>query len=1380
MSKIFRYYQEEADDAIYQELLVNNKCIVKMFCGSGKSLLMRKCKTIEEKNLVVYVFPSLSLIDQFYGDYLHDFPGDNVLRISSENEATTDPVEITSFLQKKNQKIICITYQSFKTLIDTLGEIKINVCIFDEAHHAVGETYQKLIFENDVCEKQIFFTATPKNANGVIMYDTKQTGMCGKLVYDYSYLRGVNNGYLNPFEIRIDIFSENTNKSVYESISRAILSSGNNRVLTFHADVSTARDTSVNNFVNDAEFKVVFKKVQEAEFPDIKKYRKISMIGLSSSINGTKRRKILDSFDTTKDNQVIVISSCETIGEGIDTKHANMCVFVDPKSSYVKIIQNIGRIVRKEFGKDKPKSTILIPCWVDKTKYLECAGDKEKCDEVIRQEMAEGGNFNGILNVLSALKQEDEELYDICLHYPDTFSPQEIQSNLEKQGYTIDNAVGDGTLTDALDNLLDTEIDYENYEDNETDEEIILQIAEDNDVCIEIHTNSFENPVQKYNSDCENGEIIRLYKTVDEDLEEVIYYPIVKKEGKTKRSKHSISEPKKENRFNIKVHTNSDIKVLWNITEDTDFTKDICSCVIDCEVVDKWYEMFDELKQFIEDNKKRPSSTSKNKNEKKLGEWISNQQTKYKNKTGGMKNEDRYNLWTEFIEEYKEYFKSDDDVWYETVEELKQFIRDNNKGPKHTLKNKDENKLANWISRQTSSYDKKTGGMKNEDRYNLWTDFIEEYKEYLKSEDEVWYERLEQLKQFIELYKKKPDHNSQNEDETKLYSWISYQQTKYKNTTHSMKNENKYNLWTEFLEEYKDYFKNVDEVWNEQFGQLKQFIEDNNKRPSPTSKNSKEKTLGIWLTRQVRNYKNKAKGMKDEERYKLWTEFLEEYKEYLKSDDEVWYESFEALKQFICMTKNRPCSTSKNKDEKKIANWLNNQVRNYTTKTRCMKDKTKHDLWREFLEEYKEYFESDDEVWYKNFKDLKQFINEHKKRPVQKSSTRRESKLAEWISTQTKNYKNKINSMKDETRYKLWTEFIEEYKEYFESDYEVWYENFKDLKQFVNTYKKRPNQRSKIENEQKLGRWLCMQLRNYKNKIHGMKDSTRCKLWTEFLEEYKQYFDSSDDISNASTEEETPDELETTSEPETNQQTTPKITQTSKEKQTNPKPKKSMKLSTTSTKKETTEQKRERIKTEISVLHQKYKTLKSENLHKLFNEQPELWHNYHKIAEENEQSFPEHEIPRNRIITELNKIKTKRTKLVVDMGCGKGQISQHFHNDTRFQFINYDHISSNETIRSCDISDIPLGEDTVEICILSLAMWGSNCKKYVVEANRILESGGKLYIIEPTKRWTEQDETGNIILEKQGNKLTALLEECGFKTIDQSVEKFCMYICIKV
>ena len=74
---------------------------------------------------------------------------------------------------------------------------------------------------------------------------------------------------------------------------------------------------------------------------------------------------------------------------------------------------------------------------MDKEKYLECDGDKDKCDEVIRQDMNKEGNFNSILNVMSALKQESEDLFDACLNYPSTPSPQEIEPVSLVESYNI-------------------------------------------------------------------------------------------------------------------------------------------------------------------------------------------------------------------------------------------------------------------------------------------------------------------------------------------------------------------------------------------------------------------------------------------------------------------------------------------------------------------------------------------------------------------------------------------------------------------------------------------------------------------------------------------------------------------------------------------------------------------------------------------------------------------------------------------------------------------------------------------------------------------------------------------------------------------------------
>lgn len=110
-------------------------------------------------------------------------------------------------------------------------------------------------------------------------------------------------------------------------------------------------------------------------------------------------------------------------------------------------------------------------------------------------------------------------------------------------------------------------------------------------------------------------------------------------------------------------------------------------------------------------------------------------------------------------------------------------------------------------------------------------------------------------------------------------------------------------------------------------------------------------------------------------------------------------------------------------------------------------------------------------------------------------------------------------------------------------------------------------------------------------------------------------------------------------------------------------------------------------------------------------------------------------------------------------------------NNTRFTFYNFDHVSSDKNIKARDIRDTGLDDYSVDIVILSLAMWGSNCKEYIKEAYRILDIGGTLLISEPYKRWNDNDE--------KENKLIILLESNEFKIINNEENKFMFIECRK-
>ena len=1382
----YRYYQEEADNAIFAELEKNKKCIIKMFCGTGKSLLMRKCKVIQNKELVAFVFPSLSLIDQFYSEYLNKtHPSKLMLKISSDNGATVEPTQIHKFLKQKGNKFVCVTYQSYQTFIDCLGTIKIDVCLFDEAHHAVGETYQKLIFENDVCEKQIFFTATPKNANGIIMYDKDEpaNGMCGNLVYDYSYLRGINEDYLNSFEIRIDMFTENTTISWFESIARAILVSENNRVLTFHADVNTERDKSVINFVNQPEFIRCFNNVVNNEFPEKRgKYKTITMIEFTAKIKVEDRTETLKRFDSTPDNEIFIISSCETIGEGIDTKRANMCVFVDPKTSFVKIIQNIGRIVRKP-SPEIPQATILLLCWVDKNKYVDCRHDKDKRDEIIRQDLNKDGNFNGILNVMSALKQEDEDIYDLCLHYPHMYSHKEIETHLGKHGYEMLEPVGNGTFIENVEFLLDTEdINYDDYE-FDTEEELILQVAEDNDVCIEIHTNSLENPVEKYNSDCESGEVIRIYKTTkddddDEEYNEPIYCPIVKKCGKKKGHSPIPNPPHKKKRPNLAVHTNPEMKVLWNIVNNFDITKEICSGVLDCEVVDRedlWEIKLQEADAYITQHNKRPNKRDKNKDIKTLGGWLQTQKGNYKNNKYNMKNQAIRNKWEQFIEKHKIHFMTNEEEWEIKLQEADNYIIQHNKRPSD--KNKEFQTLATWIFSQQRNYKEKEFNMKNDFIRNKWKDFVEKHKIHFMTNEEEWNFKLRETDNYITQHNQRPNSNDTNKNIKVLGLWLGYQQKNYKNKFHIMQNESIRKKWEEFVEKHQTHFMTNEEEWDVKLHQVDLYITHHNKIPLNSVKNNEIQTLANWIRSQKRNYANKFHIMQNENIRKKWETFVEKHQTHFITNEEEWDLKLHEATKYIKDHNKGPSTCDKNREFKLLAKWLGHQKTNYKNKCHIMQNENIRKKWEEFVEKHQPHFMTNEEEWDINLQELDIYITQHNQRPSKRDKNKEIKSLAHWLGDQQKYYKKKEHNMKNESIRKKWEEFVEKHKIHFMSNEEEWNLKLQELDLYITQHNKRPSTCDKNREFKLLAKWLDHQKTNYKKKEQIMKNEPIRKKWEDFIEKHKTHFMRDDDETCSLQSEDSDQDSDEEKEEDipSSQSHSPTPTPTTKMKDMDlPKPQ----LITIRVK-VSKEEKRKRTLGEMSQLHKKYKTMTSQNLNALFTETPDLWNAYHKTSEENEKTFPTEKIPRNRVIAELDKIGTKRRRKVVDMGCGSGKISDHYKNDGRFEFLNYDHISANENVERCDISTLPLDNDSVEICILSLAMWGSNCHNYVREAHRVLESNGQLYIIEATKRWSDKDDNDNMIQGQEGGKLRRLLEDSGFSVERSTIAKFCLFVCNK-
>jgi superfamily II DNA or RNA helicase len=660
------------------------------FCGCGKSRFAYKSilKSIKlENSLNLIVFPSIALITQFNSDYIKTGISSGkfkTISICSKNELknseykefsyTTKKSEIQYFINTKSHKIICCTYQSLSKLTESLGNTKIQFAIFDEAHRSKSTTIKPLIYnDNPFFQLGLFLTATPS-----LSMKSNMERICY-----IPYFKALQANYLKPFELRLDIDRKTKtiqDFTIYKSIARAILTTGNNRVMTFHAFSNQNKKTpdyysdnsessmssnenndclslyktrtSVNTFANKKEFKKALKIIISSEFPHLKdKYSKITVKGIDALTKN--RRKILDKFDKTKDDEIFILASCRTIGEGIDTKKANMCVFADPKSSLKDIIQNIGRILRK--CENKITGTVLIPTLIDFKEYSDCKTLDEK-DEVLRTNINISDDFNGILKVVSALKQDNEEYFDQCLIYPN-----ENSKNKQKYGKKLEDII---QINSSRQNMSD-EDKLQEYTNN--NKNIVLFTQQDDMKNYEI---IFGDQSEQ------NQNIINISKTSHNNGGYIYTLGNTKKEEesckKGCRCNECLEKRKQiiKDHIKINIHINPEFKVLWKIKDD-DTTNLLNSAVIDFVFnrdttnEDIWKDYLSKVKKYMDDNKKRPSSLDKNKDIKTQGSWICRQLKNYSKKENIMRNTEIYDMWTKFINDskYKEYFQSNEDIW---------------------------------------------------------------------------------------------------------------------------------------------------------------------------------------------------------------------------------------------------------------------------------------------------------------------------------------------------------------------------------------------------------------------------------------------------------------------------------------------------------------------------------------------------------------------------------------------------------------------------------------------------------------------------------------------------------------------------------------------
>jgi len=470
----------------------------------------------------------------------------------------------------------------------------------------------------------------------------------------------------------------------------------------------------------------------------------------------------------------------------------------------------------------------------------------------------------------------------------------------------------------------------------------------------------------------------------------------------------------------LNVHGKMD--AVMRINDDEKENTRLEGLVVGVKGINSWLEKLEEVKKFINENGRRPTKEDN----KYLNKWLSHQITNFNNQIKSMKDNKNYIEWCKFINDvkYSKYFIDNITKWKQVLEEVKKFIDKNKKRP---TKRKSI-KLSGWIRVQIINYNKKINIMKNEEIYELWTEFVsnEKYNKYFIKPDNIkkWKITLEQLKKYIIDNGKRPQPNTNK----KLYRWTQTQITLFKNKLQIMKNDDIYVSWYKFINDnlYNKYFQNYEEEWIENLNETKKFIDLNKERPTLKT----NKLLCRWISRQLINYNTKDDLMSRINIYKLWHDFInsDNYKIYFLNNEEQWIINLEILKKFIDKKNKLPSLYN----EKEMCLWVRTQKSNYKNKKNIMISDKIYKKWKEFIEDdkYFNYFNKDNiNEWKKYLAELQNFIKNNNSMPTRKTNT----KLQNWLNKQKYNFSNTKQIMQNESIRKIWKDFINsnEYNKYF-------------------------------------------------------------------------------------------------------------------------------------------------------------------------------------------------------------------------------------------------------------------------------------------------------------------------------------------------------------
>lgn len=399
-SKVSRDYQNDIIRKSIEYYLTNNKGMLILICGVGKTLISLWITKELKSNKILIGVPNTLLLEQWEeviqgnNEYYGVIPNIKILIVNSDCDKNT----IIKFLRDNQKCIVITTYHSSYKVLEATNELnyEFDMKLNDECHHLttsnmeIANTRRTFVqMLNIKSKKQLSLTATLKqieaNENNPEIVSNENKEFFGDIIDRKNMIWAINKNIICDYVIQTIITEE---VELEEIINKFEISEECDKRLFLSAYVtlkSITEEHSHHLLIYANKQDNADKIIHYIKLLIEHKYFSSSNLffgSYHSGLDNNTKDDIIKNFDLNNNG---FMSCVYSLGEGWDFPKLDGVVFAETMSSNIRIVQSALRASRKNIDEPNKIAKMIIPVLYNENWLDNNNDDFKKIKEIIYQ-----------------------------------------------------------------------------------------------------------------------------------------------------------------------------------------------------------------------------------------------------------------------------------------------------------------------------------------------------------------------------------------------------------------------------------------------------------------------------------------------------------------------------------------------------------------------------------------------------------------------------------------------------------------------------------------------------------------------------------------------------------------------------------------------------------------------------------------------------------------------------------------------------------------------------------------------------------------------------------------------------------------------------------